>query len=106
MPSKPPRALLRRFLLTCSLPGLAASTACATRPPAPATLQLPVAATLRAPCPRPDRPAAPDTGALAAFSIRQEAAISTCEARKDAAVGVIDAANAALAALGKSRGER
>ncbi len=38
-------------------------------------------------------------GALAAFSVRQEAAISVCEARKDAAVGVIDAANVALHAL-------
>lgn len=56
---------------------------------------------LRAPCPRPDRPSAPDTGALAAFSLRQEAAISVCEARKDAAVAVVDAGDAALAALAK-----
>ena len=56
---------------------------------------------LRAACPRPDKPAAPDAGALAAFSLRQEAAISVCEARKDAAVAVIDAADAALASLAK-----
>lgn len=62
---------------------------------------LPVAATLRAPCPRPDRPAAPDVGALAAFSLAQEAAVGVCEARKDAAVAVIDAGNAALAVLAR-----
>ena len=56
---------------------------------------------LRAPCPRPDRPPAPDAGALAAFSLRQEAAISVCEARKDAVVAVVDAGNAALSALAK-----
>ena len=46
---------------------------------------------LRDPCPRPDRPAAPTVGELAAFSVRQEAAIGVCEARKDAVVALIDA---------------
>jgi hypothetical protein len=46
---------------------------------------------LRDPCPRPDRPPQPSVGELAAFSVRQEAAISVCEARKDAAVALIDA---------------
>ena len=61
---------------------------------------------LRSACPRPDRPATPDAGALAAFSLRQEAAISVCEARKDAAVTVIDAGNAALASLAKPAARR
>ena len=96
---RPPRAPMRPFPLMCSLLGLLASTACA---PIQATssatqLQIPVAASLRQPCPRPDRPTAPDVGALAAFSVRQEGAESVCEARKDAAVGVIDAANSILA---------
>ena len=102
MPSRPRPKPIRRCLQTSCAIGLAASTACATRPLAAApALQLPVAATLRAPCPRPDRPDAMDVGALAAFSIRQEAALNVCEARKDAAVGVIDAGNAALGALAK-----
>ena len=55
-----------------------------------------MAQSLRDPCPRPDRPGAPDLGALAVFSVRQEAALSTCEARKDAAVALLDAEAAAL----------
>ena len=51
---------------------------------------------LRDPCPRPDRPSAPTLGVLAVFSVRQEAALSTCEARKDAAVALLDAEAAAL----------
>lgn len=58
-----------------------------------------MAASLRQPCPRPERPANPDVGGLAAFSVRQEGAESVCEARKDAAVAVIDAANAIAAQL-------
>ena len=95
--SKPP-ALLTPFPLTCCAAGLLASTACATRPgptAPPPPLQAQVAASLREPCPRPDRPAAPGVGELAAFSVRQESALSVCEARKDAAVAVIDAFDAA-----------
>ncbi len=58
-----------------------------------------MADSLRARCPRPDRPAAPTVGDLAAFSVRQEGAESVCETRKDAAVAVIDAFNAAAAQL-------
>ncbi len=107
MPSSPLPRPIRRCLQTSCAIELAASTACATRPPTLAPpLQLPVAATLRAPCPRPDRPDAPDLGALAAFSLRQEAALNVCEARKDAAVGVLDAGNAALRALAKPEPRR
>ncbi len=49
---------------------------------------------LRAPCPRPERPSRPTAGDLAAFSVRQEAALNVCEARKDAAVAIVDAATA------------
>ena len=55
-----------------------------------------MAQVLRDPCPRPDRPSAPALGTLAVFSVRQEAAISTCEARKDAAVALLDAEAVAL----------
>lgn len=56
-----------------------------------------MASVLRDPCPRPDRPAAPSVGELAAFSVRQEAALVVCEARKDAAVALIDAQAALIA---------
>lgn len=65
-----------------------------------------MATSLRAPCARPPRPAAPDVGELAGFSVRQEAALSVCEARKDAAVSVIDTANATWAALAKALAPR
>jgi len=41
-------------------------------------------------------PSSPTVGDLAGFSIQQEAALSVCEARKDAAVSVLDAINAML----------
>ena len=56
-------------------------------------------ASLREPCPRPARPDAPSAGQLAGFSVRQEAALSVCEGRKDAAVAVIDAVNSWAARL-------
>ena len=92
MPSSTLRKPKRPFRLTCCATGLLASTACATTPEPPAPLPpIPVAQVLRDPCPRPDRPAAPTVGELAAFSVRQEAALGVCEARKDAAVALIDA---------------
>ena len=79
------------------LSGAALSTACATRPPPVVPPPIPpVAQVLRDPCPRLDRPAAPTLGVLAVFSVRQEAALSTCEARKDAAVALLDAEAQAL----------
>ncbi len=92
MSSPTPRKPRLPFRWMFCAAGLLASTACATRPPPPAALPpIPVAQVLRDPCPRPDRPPAPNVGELAAFSVRQEAAIGVCEARKDAAVALIDA---------------
>lgn len=84
---------MRAPVLTLVLLGAGALLAgCASAPsPGPFT---PVAAILRQPCPRPDRPQSPTLGQLAGFSVRQEAAITICEQRKDAAVAVIDAVNA------------
>lgn len=47
---------------------------------------------LRAPCPRPDPSGVVTQADLLAFSLRQEAAIGACEARKDAAMALLDAA--------------
>jgi hypothetical protein len=57
-------------------------------------LAIPVSPVLREPCPRPDFQAVQTVGELAAFSVRQEAAVAVCDARRSAAVAVIDAANA------------
>lgn len=54
---------------------------------------MPVAEVLKAPCPRPARPDRPSVGDLAGFSVQQEAALSVCEARKDAAVQIIEIYN-------------
>ena len=91
---------MRLSLLLCSMAGAGLSTGCAGKlPPRAPLLILPVAESLRAPCPRPVRPAAPSVGELAGFSIEQEAAISGCEALKEAAVQTIDAHNRLAAAL-------
>jgi hypothetical protein len=62
-------------------------------------LTIPVAAVLREPCPRPDFLAVETVGELAAFSVRQEGALAVCEARRSAAVAVIDVYNALGAEL-------
>ena len=81
-------------LLASSIAGPLLLTGCAPKPaPAVGLLIIPVATTLRSPCPRPARPRQPSVGELAGFSVEQEAAISVCETRKDAAVAVIDAHN-------------
>lgn len=45
--------------------------------------------------PAPVQPEAPSVGELAGFWVQQEAALSICEARKDAAVAVMEAYNRA-----------
>jgi hypothetical protein len=69
------------------------ATGCATAT-APPILTIPVSPVLREACPRPDFQAVQTVGELAAFSVRQEAAVAVCDARRSAAVAVIDAANA------------
>lgn len=61
-----------------------------------------MAGTLREPCPRPPIPDRPTVGDLAGFSIRQEAALSVCDARREAAVTVIDAVNKLLTQLSQA----
>lgn len=80
---------LASLALACSLAGCAFG---GSRSPPPLTV--PVSPLLREPCPRPERPAADGltVGLLALFSIRQEAAISVCDARRAALVETIDLA--------------
>lgn len=91
------------FLPACWIAGLALLTGCATKPqPQPGPLVLTVPQTLRGPCPRPLRPRSPSVGELAGFSVEQEAAISACEGRKDAAVQMIDAHSASALVLAEA----
>jgi hypothetical protein len=103
------RLLLATFCLsTCVL-----SASCATKPTA-TPLLVPVAPSLRERCPRPDLPVLPEQFPTAIdlivdqvvrpttqFSVNQEAALNICEARKDAAVAVIDAHNKIVTDLSK-----
>lgn len=91
MPSKlssKPQVLRRLFLplfvtLGCS--------GCATTTPPP--LQIPVPASLRAACEHPAPDAVQTIGQLAAFSLRQDAALDICDARRSALVAIIDGVN-------------
>lgn len=59
-----------------------------------------MAETLRQDCPRPDGVEAVKTvGELAAFSVRQEAALAVCDARRGALVQSVDAHNALAAQM-------
>ena|GEM_PF-6065965 len=61
---------------------------------------MPLAESLRGPCPKPSVDFA-TLGDLAAFAIKQEAALSVCEAMKTALVQTIDVHNAAAASLAR-----
>lgn len=76
--------LLGSVMLMWGLSGCSAKTSL--------QLQIPVPQTLREECPRPEL-AVETVGDLAAFSVRQEAAISVCNERRRALTEIIDAAN-------------
>lgn len=93
MPSKKPRAVTPRFLLPFALAGLLLSTGCVSAP-APVTPIIPVS--LRADCVGPPTEGVETIGQLAAFSVRQEAALQVCSERKAAVVAIVDAHRAAV----------
>lgn len=98
MSSKPPLGLPRLSLALFAMSGCALSASCATKASPSPFLSIPVAENLRTNCPPADNPEAVQTvGDLAAFSIRQEAALQVCDARRGALVATIDAANAMAA---------
>lgn len=98
MPSPNCPAPTRRCLSLCVMLGLLPLAACASPNRAPLILALPVAESLRQPCARPgDVEAVRNVGDLAAFSVRQEAALAVCDARREALVQIVDAHNALAA---------
>lgn len=58
-------------------------------------LKVSVPDSLRAPCAKPDPEGVATVGDLAAFSLRQDAALRICSARGDALVEVLDGVNKA-----------
>ena len=86
MPFKPSRPLM--CLLMCSAAGVAG---CQTAPP---PLTLTVIPSLRAPCERPDPAGVTTVADLAAFSLRQDGAISACDRTRQALVELIAAQTA------------
>jgi hypothetical protein len=87
MSSPKPKVRTNRFLpLSLMLCGLAL-TGCASLP-RQATLTVP--ATLRTPCDRAEIGSLATVGDMGALVIRQEAAVSSCETRRAALVGLID----------------
>lgn len=73
-------------LLSPLLCGLAL-TGCATQPGA-VTINLP--ASLRAPCDRAEVGPLATVGDLGSFAVRQEAALSVCDGRREAIVAIVD----------------
>ena len=87
---------MRGFAALCALAVAGCATATATAPP----ISIPISSLLREPCPRPPGyETAVTVGDLAAFSVRQEAAISVCNERRAAVVSVLDAYNSMAAQM-------
>ncbi len=92
-PLKPSQALRPLSLTMCLALGATALTGCAATPK-PVTIRVPDM--LATPCPRPDPSDVSTIGDLATFSIRQEAALGVCDARRAALVEVIGAHTTAV----------
>lgn len=85
--SKPPGLTLLSLAMFLML-GVGGCNATAPR----ATLTIPQS--LRAPCERPDPQGVATVGELAGYSIKQDAAIAVCDARRAAVVAIVDGAQA------------
>lgn len=100
MLSKPSLELLRPFLSLYAVLGLLAFGGCASQASQPPLLSIPVAETLRAPCPSAKGAESVRTiGELAAFSILQQAALVVCDGYRSALVQTVDAHNALAAQM-------
>lgn len=91
MSSKPKVPKLRSLSLLATLSVLALS-GCATQP-GPVQINLPQS--LRAPCSRADVGPLATVGDLGSLVIRQEAALSVCDAHRGAVVAIVDGYTAA-----------
>lgn len=91
MPSLLHRGPMRLFLTSFCLAGGLALSGCAKAPP---PVLIPVPDVLREPCVGPPVEPVQTIGDLAVFSVRQEAVIAVCDARRAGAVALIDQRNA------------
>jgi hypothetical protein len=87
--SKPKVRKVRLALLLPLVPGLALS-GCATQAP---QVQINLPQSLKDPCERAEIGPLATVGDLGALVIRQEAAVSICDAKRDAVVSIVDAYN-------------
>lgn len=78
-----------KYGILCS--SFIALSGCATT--APPKVQIPVPASLRASCEHPAPDNVQTIGQLAAYSIKQSAALDICDARREALVAIIDGVN-------------
>jgi len=83
LPSEPKHRFRPLWALLCVL----GSTGCASQPGA-VTINLP--ASLRAPCDRAEVGPLATVGDLGSFAVRQEAALSICDGRREAIVAIVD----------------
>jgi hypothetical protein len=90
--SKPKVQPIRLTPLWPTLCGLALA-GCATQAP-PMQINLPQS--LKAPCERAEIGPLATVGDLGALVVRQEAAVSICDAKRDAVVSIVDAYNQAV----------
>ena len=88
MLSNPPQAPKPRSTLLFPLAFAVSLSGCATIPQ-PVTINIPP--TFREPCPRADLTALETVGELGALVVRQEAAVSVCDARRAGVVALVDA---------------
>lgn len=90
--SKLPKVPKLPFLPLLAMPFVLALGACATQP-GPVQITLPQS--LRAPCSRADVGPLATVGDLGSLVIRQEAAVSVCDTKREAVVAIVDGYTAA-----------
>ena len=90
--SNKPKVPKLRFLPLCVMLSPLALTACATQP---GQVQIMIPESLRAPCNRAEVGPLATVGDLGSLVIRQEAAVSLCDTRREAVVAIVDGYTAA-----------
>lgn len=90
--SKLPKVPKPRFRPLLALPCVLALTGCATQP---GQVQIMIPESLRSPCARADVGPLATVGDLGSLVIRQEAAVSVCDTRREAVVAIVDGYTAA-----------
>ena len=88
MSSKPLRGLIRRLILLLLIPFAALSASCAA---APKNLMITIPPILHESCPRADVGPLATVGDMGALILREEAALTVCDGRRQALTAIVDA---------------